>query len=469
MFKLNKINISGAEVLPIIEGGKGINVSSGLTAGHFAKAGAVGTFSGTNADYYDENNNLVRYYYDPKLTRREKFEKLVEYSIKGALAQAKIANDVAGGQGRIHMNLLWEAGGTKRILEEVLSKIKELGLIVHGVTCGAGLPYSLSDIALAHRVHYYPIVSSARAFKILWKRSYQKASAWLGGVVYEDPWLAGGHNGLSNQENPVVPQDPYPRIVELRTTLNEFNMSHVPIIIAGGVWKIKEWEGYLDNKDIGLVAFQFGTRPILTQESPIPAAWKQLLLTLREGDISLHKFSPTGFYSSAINNQFLQNLKAINERQMFASRKQEGNFTREIASGNGVTVLYVTEEDYSRAMDYIQQGYDILLRTPDKSVIFVNKANAQQIKADQIACMGCLSACRFSGWAENEEGSTGIAPDPRSFCIQKTLQDISHDGRVDDNLLFSGHYAYRFAQDDYYKNGHIPTIAELVDLISKGE
>lgn len=70
------------------------------------------------------------------------------------------------------------------------------------------MPYRLSDIAARFRVYYYPIVSSARAFNALWKRAYHKTREWLGGVVYEDPWLAGGHNGLSNSENPEKPEPP---------------------------------------------------------------------------------------------------------------------------------------------------------------------------------------------------------------------------------------------------------------------
>ena len=70
------------------------------------------------------------------------------------------------------------------------------------MTCGAGMPYKLSEISASYGVYYYPIVSSARAFNALWKRSYRKTSEYLGGVVYEDPWLAGGHNGLSNSEDP---------------------------------------------------------------------------------------------------------------------------------------------------------------------------------------------------------------------------------------------------------------------------
>jgi hypothetical protein len=32
----------------------------------------------------------------------------------------------------------------------------------------------------------------------------------------------------------------------------------------------------------------------------------------------------------------------------------------------------------------------------------VTPENAHQIRKDQIECMGCLSACGFSNWAQNE-------------------------------------------------------------------
>lgn len=467
VFKLNKINLSGREVLPIIEGGKGINVSTGLTAGSFAKAGAVGTISGSNPDFYDENGNYIPYVFDPKSTRKEKHEALIEQSIKGCVAQAKIAYDVSGGNGRIHFNFLWEAGGTKTIMEEALSKTKGL---IHGVTAGAGLPYTLSDIAGKHNIYYYSIVSSSRAFAILWKRSYNKTAHLLGGVVYEDPWLAGGHNGLSNAEDPKQPQDPYLRLVEIRKTLDSLNLQHVPIIIAGGVWNLSEWSNYIDNPELGLVAFQFGTRPLLTKESPLSDSWKKLLPTLKEGDISLNKFSPTGFYSSAINNRFLQELYGRSDRQMQAQRRTDEVFTKEVISSNGVTKFAIKEEDLARAESYIREGFDTILKTPEDTIIFEKSDVADQIREDQQNCMGCLSACRFSSWSEhNEKGTTGLLPDPRSFCIEKTLQDVGHGGSIENNLLFSGHHAFNFTTDPLYKDGNIPSIAELVEKICKGE
>ncbi len=175
------------------------------------------------------------------------------------MQQVKRAWDIAGGKGAININVLWEMGGAQRVLEGVLARTKGL---VAGVTCGAGMPYKLSEIAAHHQVSYLPIVSSGRAFRALWKRAYSKAAEWLSAVVYEDPWLAGGHNGLSNAEDPLQPQDPYPRVKALRDTMREGGISdEVPIVMAGGVWYLRDWNDWIDNPELGKIAFQFGTRP----------------------------------------------------------------------------------------------------------------------------------------------------------------------------------------------------------------
>ena len=83
--------------------------------------------------------------------------------------------------------------------------------------------------------------------------------------------------------------------------------------------------------------------------------------------------------------------------------------------------------------------------------------------------MGCLSQCSFSSWADTETNSTGRLADPRSFCIQKTLQDIAHGGDVDQNLMFAGHAAYNFRRDPFYSNGFVPSVKQLVDRILTGD
>ena len=71
MKALNSLRISGREVLPLIEGGKGISVSNGESSGAWAAVGGVGTFSGVNADSYDNNGNLITQIYKGR-TRRDR-------------------------------------------------------------------------------------------------------------------------------------------------------------------------------------------------------------------------------------------------------------------------------------------------------------------------------------------------------------------------------------------------------------
>ena len=373
MFKgISPILYAGREVLPLIEGGKGVSATNHLSSGAWAAAGGIGTVSAVNADSYDPEGKIIPQIYHA-LTRRERHEELIRYAIDGAVQQVQRAYEIASGRGAININVLWEMGGAQRVLHGVLEKTKGL---VSGVTCGAGMPYKLSEIAASYGVNYLPIISSARAFCALWKRAYSKAAEWLGAVVYEDPWLAGGHNGLSNAEDPLVPQDPYPRVKALRDTMRTGGIADsVPIVMAGGVWNLKEWEHWIDNPELGQIAFQFGTRPLLTKESPIPEDWKQRLMTLEEGDVLLHRFSPTGFYSSAVRNPFLRNLEARSHRQIAFTKEELGDHAFQLDVGvMGKKNYWVTKGDLLHAREWYAQGYTEALKTPDETLVFVNPA-----------------------------------------------------------------------------------------------
>lgn len=462
---LNPILVSGTEVLPLIEGGKGVSVSTGVSSGAWARQGGIGTFSGVNADSFTDNGDIIPQIYHGR-TRKDRHEELVKYAIEGGIAQARIAHESRSGEGRLHVNILWEMGGAERVLHGIMEKCGEM---VHGVTCGAGMPYRLAEIATQYGIYYYPIISSARAFRALWKRAYHKFSDLLGGVVYEDPWLAGGHNGLSNSEDPKSPEDPYPRVVALRKVMNEAGLIQVPVIMAGGVWWLSEWEHWLDNSEVGPICFQFGTRPLLTEESPISDQWKKKLFELEPGDVLLHRFSPTGFYSSAVKNDFIDELVERSEHQIAFSQELVGAHNTAFGVGARKREVFVTAEDKELAEIWLAEGRTDALKTPDSTLVFVTAEKAEEIRRDQIDCMGCLSACQFSNWAENEKGSTGRKTDPRSFCIQKTLQNIVHDGKVNEELMFAGHNAYRFSQDPWYEDGFIPTVEQLIERIQTGQ
>ncbi|UBS32179.1 nitronate monooxygenase [Altererythrobacter sp. N1] len=463
---LKSILYGGREVWPLIEGGKGVAATNHASSGAWAAAGGIGTISAVNADSYDAEGKIVPQVYDA-LTRKERHQQLIQYAIDGAVEQVKRAHEIAGGKGAININVLWEMGGAQEVLEGVLEQTRGM---VTGVTCGAGMPYKLAEIAERFNVHYLPIISSARAFRALWKRSYHKVADLMAAVVYEDPWLAGGHNGLSNAEDPTKPEDPYPRVAALRETMRKEGVSDtVPIVMAGGVWFLREWNDWIDNPELGSIAFQFGTRPLLTEESPIPQGWKDRLREIEPGDVLLHKFSPTGFYSSAVKNPFLYDLIHRSERQIPYSRVEAGEHTVQLDVGVKGKNFWVVPKDRERARGWVAEGYTEALKTPDDTVVFVTPESRAQIREDQAACMGCLSHCGFSSWKDHDDYTTGRLADPRSFCIQKTLQDIAHGGPVDENLMFAGHAAYRFKQDPFYSNNFTPTVKQLVDRILTGD
>jgi len=165
----------------------------------------------------------------------------------------------------------------------------------------------------------------------------------------------------------------------------------------------------------------------------------------------------------------LDELKGRATRQVAYTLEPIGDHTEGFPIGARGRLVYLTPHDKVMAEDWVRLGYREAMRTPDSTLIFVTPDKSGEILNDQINCMGCLSACLFSNWSQGETGTTGRKADPRSFCIQKTLQAISHSDEVDTQLMFAGHAAYRFSEDPFYANGHIPTVKELVERLQTGE
>ena len=207
----------------------------------------------------------------------------------------------------------------------------------------------------------------------------------------------------------------------------------------------------------------------MTKESPIPGEWKDALTKIEKGDVLLHKFSPTGFYSSAVRNEFLRSLEARSERQVPFSTEKAGEHTHQLDVGVKGKNFWVTRGDLLRAREWDGLGFTTALKTPDNTLVFVTPEERAEVRKDQADCMGCLSHCGFSSWKDHDNFTTGRLADPRSFCIQKSLQNIAHDGDIKKNLMFAGHAAYEFGRDPFYSNGFVPSVKQLVDRILTGD
>src|SRR3546814_20245602 len=126
-------------------------------------------------------------------------------------------------------------------------------------------------------------------------------------------------------------------------------------------------------------------------------------MQLESGDVLLHRFSPTGLYSSAIRNPFLRNLEARSERQIPFSTEQAGDHTHQLDAGVKGKNFWVTRGDLLRAREWVGQGFTSAIKTPVNTLVFVTEEEKAEIRKDQTDCMGCLSQCDFSSWLDRSE------------------------------------------------------------------
>ena len=113
-------------------------------------AQTLGTVSAVNADSYDENGDVIPQIYHGR-TRAERHQELIRYGIEGGVAQVKRAFEIAGGQGAININVLWEMGGAQQVLEGVLERTnkKFIHRFQQMESIAAGRGTRLADLSLA--------------------------------------------------------------------------------------------------------------------------------------------------------------------------------------------------------------------------------------------------------------------------------------------------------------------------------
>ena len=83
-------------------------------------------------------------------------------------------------------------------------------------------------------------------------------------------------------------------------------------------------------------------------------------MELKKGDIKLHKFSPTGFYSSAVKNNFIKELtdRSLRQIKLFAKNDEasQSEFS-EYALGKAKRPFLILKKDISRVKEWIKKGF----------------------------------------------------------------------------------------------------------------
>ncbi len=174
------------------------------------------------------------------------------------------------------------------------------------IISGAGLPMDLPKFAEGSDIKLAPIVSSAKACKLILGRWIKKFNKVADLVVIEGP-KAGGHLGFKVDEISEK-QDNYDNdIKEIIACVKDFEEStgkKIPVVFAGGVFDRKDIDHCFE---LGLDGVQMATRFVATEECDADVAFKQAYVDAKPGDAVIVK-SPVGMPGRALNNNFIANI-----------------------------------------------------------------------------------------------------------------------------------------------------------------
>lgn len=294
--------------LPIIQGGMGVGVSRSSLAGAVAAAGGVGIISTAQIGYDEEGFDK-----DPAGANLR--------AIKKHIVRAKeLAKDTLGKcAGLVGVNVMV---ALKHYREHVRAAV-EAGADV--VICGAGLPMDLPELVEGSETKISPIVSSARACKLIlkqWDKKYHRTADF---IVVEGP-AAGGHLGFHPEkleeygymgdldaageaaahslEHDEVDSE-IRGVVEVKKEYEKKYGCHIPVIMAGGIFDHADVEhAFL----LGAEGVQVASRFVATYECDASEAFKQAYLDAKDGDAVIIQ-SPVGLPGRAVHNAFVDKTR----------------------------------------------------------------------------------------------------------------------------------------------------------------
>lgn len=293
-----RLRFGKQELVPIVTGGMGVDISTAELALEAARLGGVGhisdamvpTVSDRRFDTGFVAEKLKLYKYNVASSDKSP----VQFDL-GRLAEATQMHvgrtmEAKKGPGLIFINCMEKLtmGMPRDTLRVRLSSALDAG--IDGITLSAGL--HLGSLAL---VQDHPrfrdaklgiIVSSLRALQ-LFLRKNARLNRLPDYVIVEGP-LAGGHLGFG------MDWAQY----DLKTIVTEIHQYFaaegltIPLIPAGGVFTGSDAVEFLEA---GASAVQVATRFTVTKECGLPAEVKQEYFKAIEDDIEVNMISPTGY------------------------------------------------------------------------------------------------------------------------------------------------------------------------------
>lgn len=269
--------------IPIIQGGMGVGISLSSLASAVAEEGAIGVIAAAMIGINEPDVAANAEEANVRALRRE-------------IRKAKEKT-----QGILGVNIMV---ALTNFAEMVRTSVEE-GIDV--IFSGAGLPLDLPKyLKEGINTKMVPIISSARAAKIICKKWLSKFNYAPDAFVVEGP-LAGGHLGFKAEQL----EDPQcrlehivPEVIEAVRPFEQQSGQSIPVVAAGGVYTGADICRYLQ---MGAAGVQMGTRFVVTHECDAALEFKQAFLDATKDDLTIIK-SPVGMPGRAIRNRFLQDV-----------------------------------------------------------------------------------------------------------------------------------------------------------------
>ena len=271
--------------VPILQGGMGVGVSLGGLAGAVAACGGMGCISTADAGYREPD--FAR---DPARANH-----------RALTAEIQKAKKIAKGMGLVAVNAMV---ATQDYAAAIRTAV-EAG--ADAVVSGAGLPLELPGIVNTMEVAIAPIVSSARAAKLILRRWAKEFGRTADFVVIEG-CKAGGHLGFAEADllagNCQSLDEILPGVLaEVKPYEVQFGHA-IPVFVAGGVYTGADMARFTK---LGATGVQLATRFITTYECDASQTYKDVLLAAKAEDVRIIH-SPVGMPGRALNTPLVQAL-----------------------------------------------------------------------------------------------------------------------------------------------------------------
>ncbi|QPH99802.1 nitronate monooxygenase [Campylobacter concisus] len=285
--ELKPLKIGKYEIkYPIFQGGMGLGISWDKLAGNVSLEGGLGIISSVGTGYY-ENRKFINKELNAKPFGSENF-----YSTRGLRAIIENARKICGDL-PLGVNIMYAANDYARVVKDAC----EAGINI--IVSGAGLPTNLPEFTQNFKeVALVPIISSAKALKIICKRWLQRYDRLPDAVVLEGP-LSGGHQGFTYEQCLDPEFSLFNLIPQVKAEIKEWG--DFPLIAAGGIWDKNDIEKAIS---LGADGVQMGTRFIGTHECDADIGFKEVILAAEEKDIELIK-SPVGYPARGIRTNLI--------------------------------------------------------------------------------------------------------------------------------------------------------------------